>query len=306
MRPIATQQNAARYPLDELLAAPANVRLLRVLADIVSGPVSAPDAAQLSGLTLAGARRALQRLVKTGLVRRVGGSRSPLFELREEDPLTGKIRELFRCENERYRSFLDKLKALFTGLPEVSVAWVDAAPDEPGNPFHIGVLADTRSLTYLGEQIRQRVGDIERDFDMVLEIHMFSGADAPKVDWDKVELLAGYPNSGVRPAARTAVDQDDRAVRLTAAVAKLIDEDPGLLRRATRHLEQLLKAEQGPAAHDLREWQDILRNYSPQRVRDFIVSDTPRAQRLRRSSPFFAVLSADERSKLLDELETAS
>ncbi|MEX2496420.1 MAG: hypothetical protein WD448_10045 [Woeseia sp.] len=306
MRPIATQQNADRYPLDELLAAPANVRLLRVLAEITSGPVNAPDAAQLSGLTLAGARRALQRLVKTGLVRRVGGSRSPLFELREEDPLTIKIRELFRCENERYRSFLERLKALFTGLPEVTVAWVDAAPEEAGKPFHIGILSDSRSLTYLGEQLRQRIGDIERDFDIVLEIHVYSRADAPKVDWDTVELLAGFPKSGLRPAAQTAVDQDDREVLLSVAIARLIDEDPGLLRRATRHLEQLLKTEQGPAVHDLREWQDILSIYSPQRIRDFIVSETPRAQRLRRSSPFFAVLSPGERNKLFDELETAS
>jgi CRP-like cAMP-binding protein len=306
MRPIATQQDAARYPLDEILGAPANVRLLRVLADLVTGAVNASDAAQLSGLTAAGARRALQRLVKTGLVRRVGGRRSPLFELREGDPLTSRIRELFRSENERYRSFLNRLKELLTELPEVRVAWVDAAPDEAGKPFHIGVLSDSRSLTYLGEQIRQRIGDIERDFDMVLEIHVFSAADAPNVDWDEVELLAGYPKPGMRSATETAIDRDDRSVRLSIAIAKLLDEDPGLLRRAMRHLEQLLKAEQGPAAHDLREWQDVLTNYSPQRVRDFIVSDTPRAQRLRRSSPFFAVLSADERSRLFDELERAS
>ncbi len=306
MRPIATQLNATRYPLDEVLGAPANVRLLRVLADFVTGPVSASDAAQLSGLTPAGARRALQRLVRTGLIRRVGGSRSPLFELREKDLLTIRIRELFRCENERYRSFLERLKGLFTKLPEVRVAWIDAPPGEAGRPFHIGVLSDSRSLNYLGEQIRQRIGDIERDFDVVLEIHLFSGADAPKVDWDTVDLLAGYPKSGARPAGPTMVDQDGRSVRLNAAVARLIDEDPGLLRRATKHLEQLIKTEQGSAAHDLREWQDILKNYSPQRVRDFIVSDTPRAQRLRRSSPFFAVLSPDERSKLFDELGTTT
>ena len=53
----------------------------------------------------------------------------------------------------------------------------------------------------------------------------------------------------------------------------------------------------------LREWHDILTNYSGQRVRDFIVSDTPRAQRLRQSSPFFAVLSAYEREKIFSALE---
>jgi len=306
MRPIARQVNATRYPLDEILGAPADMRLLRVLAEFVAGPVSSSDAARLSGLTPAGARRALERLARTSLVRRVGGRRSPLFELREEEPLTSGVRELFRCESERYRSFLDRLKALFTEFSEVRRAWIDSPPSGAGEPLHIGILSDSRSLTYLGEQIRKRIGEIESDYDVVAEIHAFSDADVPEVDWDNVELLAGYSRPEPASAGSGVLDRDDRAVLLDAAVVKLIDEDPGLIRRAARHVERLLQAEQGPAAHDLREWLDILSDYSPQRVRDFIVSDTPRAQRLRRSSPFLAVLSSDERGRLIDSLESSA
>ena len=73
MRPIATEQNALRFPLNQLLGTQAHVRLLRILANEVVGPITTSDAAARAGLTEAGARRALVRLAKTGFVRRVGG-----------------------------------------------------------------------------------------------------------------------------------------------------------------------------------------------------------------------------------------
>lgn len=73
------------------------------------------------------------------------------------------------------------------------MAWVDSSPSRPGQPFHIGVLSDSRSLTYLSEQIRERIQDIEADFDTTIEVHTFSRADAPDLNWDDVHLLAGRP-----------------------------------------------------------------------------------------------------------------
>jgi len=273
---------------------------VRLLTDTIAGPVSASDAAKLTGLTLAGARKALNRLVTTGFVQRVGGRHSPLYGLSENEPITMMLRDLFKCESERYQSFLSRLKGALGELSEIRVAWIDSPPNEPGKPFHIGVLSDARSLTYLREQIRQRVAGVEKEYDVVIEIHTFSAADAPELDWARTEILAGY----VKPD-RSVPGQIDgnRAARLSLEICKLLHEDSGLLRRAMKHLDVLLKEDQGSASHDLREWRDILSHYSRQRICDFMVSDTPRAQRLQRSSPFFAVLSADERDKLLNELE---
>jgi sugar-specific transcriptional regulator TrmB len=302
MRPIAIHKNVTKYPLDDVFGAPANVRLLRVLADTIGGPVSASDAAKVAGVTLAGARRALDRLVKTGFVRRVGGRRS-LYELSHTDPIMKSIQNLFRCESDRYHAYLSRLREVLTELPEVRVAWIESPPIEPGKPFHIGILSDVRSLAYLREQIRKRVAEIEKEYDVVLEVHMFSEADVPELDWDKTKLLAGHTKLRKGTSGRTHADRDARAARFSTVIVKMLDEDPGLMRRATKHVELLLQQDQGHAAHDLREWHDILTNYSGQRVRDFIVSDTPRAQRLRQSSPFFAVLSADEREKIFSALE---
>jgi hypothetical protein len=267
------------------------------------GPIGAAEAADRTGLTLAGAKRALMRLVKTGFVQRVGGGRSPQFALRESDPIINQIRDLFRNESERYQALMSQIRKALDQLSEIQATWIDSPPTEVGKPLQIGILSDSRSLTYLGEQVRQRVAEVEREFDVIIELRTFSRADAPELFVDRTELLTGYLEPTMPASGRTHDDRDKRAVRFSAAIAEMLDHDPSLIKRATRHLEFLLQEDQGSAAHDLREWRDILAHYSRQRVKDFLLADTPRAQRLRQSSPFFAVLSPDERDIVLSEAE---
>lgn len=306
MRPIAVGQDTLRYPLNDLLGTPANVRLMRFLTTEGSAaPVGAAEAAQRTGLTEAGARRALSRLAKTGFVRKVGSGRYQQFELREGEPLAARLRELFRTEDERYRAFLTRLREALAGLSEVQMAWIDPSPTNPGQPIHIGVLSDSKSLTYLGEQIRQRIEEVETDFDTTIEVHAFSRADVPDLVWDEVHLLAGRPDQPQATRYRVDerhADRDRRSADLSRAISELLDKDPSLIARAARHVEILLEEGQGMASHDLAEWSSILSRYSRQRIAEFLVSDTPRAQRLRQSSPFFAVLTADERDEVLERM----
>jgi predicted transcriptional regulator len=303
MRPIATQQNVIQFPLNELFGTPANVRLIRLLAEEAMGPVGAAEAADRTGLTLSGAKRALMRLVKTGFVQRVGSGRSPQFALRESDPISNQIRNLFRNESERYQSLISQIRKALDQLSEIQATWIDSPPTEAGKPLQIGILSDSRSLTYLGDQVRQRVAEIEREFDVTIELRTFSRADTPELFVDRTELLTGNLEPTMPASGRTHDDRDKRAVRFSTAIAEMLDRDPSLIKRATRHLEFLLQEDQGSAAHDLREWRDILAHYSQQRIKDFLFAETPRAQRLRQSSPFFAVLSPDERDIVLSEAE---
>ena len=306
MRPIATEQNALRYPLNQLLGTQAHVRLLRILSNEVVGPITTADAAERAGLTEAGARRALGRLAKTGFVRRVGGGRSQQFALREADPLAAPLVMLFRSENDRYQALLSALRDVLESLVEVRLAWIDAPPARVGEVLHIGVVGDSQSLSWLGDEIRRRFAEIEETFELTLEVHRFTRADAPDIEWDEVTLLAGTPvPDATSQDPRRAVhgDREQRALWLSRAIAHLLDRDPSLTRRATSHLERILDEDQGAAAHDLREWHAILSQYSNERLREFLVSTTSRARRLRRSSPFLAVLNPDERDEVLQRLE---
>ena len=87
---------------------------------------------------------------------------------------------------------------------------------------------------------------------------------------------------------------------MSRELAKAIQQDTSLLRRAKDHIEQLLNIDQGMANRDLREWLDILEDYSIQRLAEFLKSSSERANRLRQSNPFFAVLTADERMRLIN------
>ena len=306
MRPIATDQDVLRYPLNEVLGAEGNVRLLRVLADDVSGPIGVAEAAEM---TEAGARRALDRLERTGFVQRTGGGHTRQYALRESEWMSGQLRGLFRTERERHRALFDRIRDVFEDLAEIRVSWIDAVPTTPGQPLHLGVQADSRSLTYLHEEIRERIGAIEQEFDLTIEVHTFSRADTPDVSWDRTEILTGQvPLEANHPSAedRAHDARERRAARMSESIAAIVDRDPSIIKRAQKHLERVLAEDQGPAMHDLREWKDILDRYSRRRIREFLVSSTPRAERLRQSSPFFAVLTPEERDEVLADLEGGS
>ena len=137
MRPIATEQNPLRNPLNRLLATEAQVRLLRVLCQ-VNGSLSVADAADRTGLTQVGARKALRRMVATGFVVRVGAGRDQQFRLRRKDPLTMALDALFKAEQSRYEGLLRALRQAFeeSSSPPRS-AWIREFPRELGEPLEI-------------------------------------------------------------------------------------------------------------------------------------------------------------------------
>ncbi len=273
----------------------------------VVGPISPPEAAERTGLTEAGARRALARLAKTGFVRRIGGGRSRQYALREEDGISLKLTQLFREERERFDALLSAIRASFKDLGEIRYAWMDHLPREIGHPLEVRFIGGTESLTWLSEEVQRRLVKAEKAFDLMIEVQAFSLADAPSPGSESPIILAGVsPHANPEPARapKTHRDRDRRALNLSRAIAELLMENPSLIRRALQHIERILREDKGSATHALEEWRAILSNYSLERVREFLVAQTPRAQRLRQSSPFFAVLKPEERDSVLEYLET--
>ncbi len=106
MRPIVSEQDPLRYPLNELFGTQAHVRLLRVMANEVEGPLTASDVAKRAGLTVPGAKKALGRLVRSGFISRVGGGRNLQYEIGRLDRLMQIVLELFQVENDRYEQLV--------------------------------------------------------------------------------------------------------------------------------------------------------------------------------------------------------
>ena len=306
MRPIATRRSALRYPLDGVLGSEAQVRLLRALIHDVEAPLGVPDAAKLAGLTQAGARKALDRLEASGLVERIGGGRTQQYGVRAQEPLVKALSRLFGDEQQRYDELIAALRTMLHGLHEVRTAWIDRLPVAPGDPLEVVVVADARSIAWLGAELRTRLAPIEKEHNLIIESALFSRADAPQRGADALLLWAAEPDDGPGSAQRprTHREAEERSLLMARAVAELIRSDPSLTRRAAHHLSRLAQEGQGTAAGDLSEWRQLLETYAPERLRQFLVSDSSRAQRLRQSSPFLAVLSPHERDRLMALMET--
>jgi hypothetical protein len=189
---------------------------------------------------------------------------------------------------------------------EIEAAWIDEIPEDVGEPIDVNLLTSAASLTGLASEVRRRVVVLEEEFDVTIEIHPYTHADLPPMDWQAATLLAGLPPTEEQLGSQTVsthADREERALRLSRAIATLLDRDSSLVSRAVRHIDTTLREDVGAASHDLREWKDILTSYSRERLTRFLVSDAPRAVRLRQSSPFFAVLTADQRDTVLAALD---
>ncbi len=308
MRPIASEQNPLRYPLNELLGTRAHVRLLRVMANEVYGSLTASDVAKRAGLTVPGAQKALRKLFKSGFVSRVGGGQKHQYEIHSSDRLMKFVLELFQAEKDRYEQLLAAIKKEIQNLePHPHSVWIQAFPKEIGAPLTLGLLHETRHLTNSIRKFRTQLNQVENDFDLTIEIEGYTKADISDLSFEDFTALYGVlPDSPIRHQTKNPLThrEKDRSLHgLSRKIADAIEQDTSLVRRALEHIDRLLMEDHGMATRDIREWRDILETYSIQRLSRFLTSTSERANRLRQSNPFFAVLNSDEKDRMANALE---
>jgi predicted transcriptional regulator len=307
MRPIVSEQDPLIHPLNVLLGTQAQVRLLRVMANEVDGPISASDVARLAGLTIPGAQKALGKLIASGFITRVGGGRKHLYEIRRSDSLMQAVLSLFQAEKVRYEDLWSVLKKTIREcLPHPHAAWIKASPKETGEPLTLAVLHETRYLSDCVRQLRVQLKQVENDFNLTIEIEGYTRADIfDPIPGNGIMLYGILPSTQdplqIQPEKPLTHQEKDRRLGiLSSKLSKAVEQDTSLLRRARDYVDRLLKEDQGTANRDIEEWRDILANYSTQRLSRFLTSSSERAIRLRQSNPFFAILNDDERAHLVD------
>lgn len=314
MRPITSEQDPIKYPLNELIGTRANVRLLRVMANEVEGPLTAVDVAKRAGLTVPGAQKALGKLLRSGFVLRVGGGRKHQYEIQRSDRLMKTTIDLFQAEKRRYEQLLVAIKNEIGKLvPPPQAVWIQAAAKEIDDPLILGFLHETLHLSKCENQFRAGLHPVEEDYDLTIEVEGYTKADIPDLDLDGINVLYGVmlqtTNSPMQRQIKKALTHREKDLQLKALSQKLADvleKDASLMRRAKDHIDFLLKESQGTAAKDLMEWRSILDSYSIRRLVHFLTSTSERANRLRQSNPFFAVLNAAEREQLNKGLENSN
>ncbi len=301
MRPPRISKNILRYPLDDILAAPAHIRLLRVLLFDLGDVVSVTDAARIAGLSHPGARKALESLEQAGVVIKVGSGRAIKFGLVQGNPFLPLLRELFEREHEQYQDLLHSLRSVIE-LPETREAWIRSWPAGSNRTVDIDLVVSVTAVSRISDEIRSRVMNIEKEWNIVVELHVYTRADRPEIPVDAIVLWTSGENVGTDHSLqlRTRADSEKQSHRVARVLAGMLERDPTLRKRALRYLDRLLKEGQGMADRDLKEWRQLLESYSTAQLKDLLTSDSQRALRLRRSIPFYSVLT-DAELRFLDE-----
>jgi CRP-like cAMP-binding protein len=281
------------------------------MANEVEGPLTAADVAKRAGLTVPGAQKALGKLLRSGFVSRVGGGRKHQYEIRRQDRLMQIAIELFQAEKNRYEQLLAAIRKEINNLaPPPQAVWIQAAPREIDEPLIVGFFHKSLHLTKFVHQLRARLHRVEKDFDLTIELEGYTKADISDLEFGGITVLYGVmPQTSSYPVQRQTkkslmhLEKDRHLKMLSQKLAGVLEKDASLVRRAKDHIDRLLKGDQGAAAGDLMEWRNILDTYSIQRLTRFFTSSSERANRLRQSNPFFAILNDDERAQMTDDLE---
>jgi hypothetical protein len=92
---------------------------------------------------------------------------------------------------------------------------------------------------------------------------------------------------------------DARSLAMHCKIAQKITRDPSLLNKAKANLERWSAKSEDPQPQYLREWAQILERPWPE-ILELITSMSEDATRLRSSSPFAGVLTADERDQIYE------
>ncbi len=299
-----SQRSVLRFPLDFMFSSPAFVRLMRVLVHELKGPVGVTEAARMAGLTRAGARKAFERLERASIVVRVGTGRAQKYGLKRSNPYAETLRQLFEQEQQQHDDLMRQLR-LALDMPEIRGGWIEEIPLNPEDALHISVVTETNALSWINQELRSRLVESERRFNLIIETRVLTRADAP-IFPEGAALLCGTGALNVErrePGAQSHKESAERSLRIARAITELMKSDPSLVQRALQRTKRLLHEDQGIANSDIAEWRNLLETYSSEHLRQLLVSTSSRAQRLRRSSPFFAVLTADERDQVLEKVE---
>lgn len=317
MRPAKTSQGNLVAPLNRILGTEANVRLLRVLSE-AREPLGRAEVARRAQMDTSGVRRALDSLAAEGIVETVGaGARAPV-RLRARHPLASAIRGLFVAERGRADDVVQAIREIGTSLsPQPRALWVTfSVQREPGSleTMHLGVLASARGVDAVGRSLRSRLREVQRRYDIPIEVRAHTLADLQTfAAGERAELATAQPILGPAPVGFLAADapraapersrsrghalQDRRALLLGRAIGERIVRDPTLIERAREYARRMASSSPG-VRQEMEEWEEILDTLPPARLRAFLADPGERATRLRQSLPFVDALAPAEREDL--------
>src|SRR5579859_6028879 len=253
------QQDPLSTPLNRILGAHVNVRLLRVLA-LNPEPIAPGELARRADLGRTTVYPVLAALEQEGIVAFVGVGATRQVKLDDRHRLARPLVALFRAEAQRLASLVKDLRGLLKDLrPRPASAWLEdlsLLEGVPGEELVIWVVGDPADLPKYTDELARDIGQLERTSGIPLSIRGVTRSElASRVKRDRerlesVTLLDGVPPLALIPQKRARgaraleshAEHDRRARRLGVAIAAKLQWDPGLVRVAQEHVDERMKS----------------------------------------------------------------
>ena len=153
-----------RFPLNEILAGPGSVRVLRALL-AHGGVLSVSRLAADTKLTPNGTRKVLGELELSGVVESIGDSRVRLYRASVDHPLTAALKDLFAAEERRLDNTIAMLKRA-TADRRIIAAWlfgsVARAEDTRDSDLDLAIVvdADRAKVDEVADRVRTAAANI--------------------------------------------------------------------------------------------------------------------------------------------------
>lgn len=295
-----------RTAWDKILGTKSHVRILRVLEQTRES-MAVRELARRAGEHLRSVQLAVDRLVEAGVVEHVGTGPRPQVRLNSKHPLAPALQMLFEAESARFDRVVSQLKSLAKEhASQAKAVWLTPAGTSDGTGLEVGVLAASGDVDAFTDALREYVADLMGREDLSIEVRGWTRPDLAALkslplyaSGERIVLQGILPGElvdqplGAGGRSHLAADEDlrDRAKRVAAELQRR----PELIREAREELAGRLTSAQPPEAKTLREWQQVLDGMSMPRLREWLVSRSERATRLRQSMPLVFLQAADEK-----------
>lgn len=311
MRPTNAKQDPLKAPLNQILASEVNVRILRELS-ATEHPMGRATVARRARLNASGVRRSLDRLARLGLVEITGSGRNQAVGLRDRHPLAQPLRQLFQAEREIYERLVKAVQAaVMEGDSLAQAVWLESPEERSPGTVDVGVLATPDHIDDAVRSVEAGLQALAPEIVTSFVVHGYTDADLLVADAHTgrrlrdVTLLMGWiPSRWREPGGgpiRSHRDLEARSLEMGRWIADQLTNDPAILSNARHWIDRQLTARPGPGTRDLEEWKQILSDLSIRQIQSLLREDSPRATRLRQSSPFLEAMTAADLRRSMKE-----
>jgi len=283
---------------------------------LTGNPVAAGELARRANLGRTTIYPALEGLERTGVVEFVGVGAQRQARFRKRHVLGRQLFELFVAEARRMEVVVADLREIFKQLDQQPIAaWLEAPNDEQSGDetVPLWIVADPRSVALITDSLSERITEVEKTLGVHFDIRGLTrselearaAADAGVLR--EATLLSGVPptalipTSGIEkgPLLKSHAEHDVRGRRLAVAIAAKIKWDPSLVDVASRHVRKRMTKSSAGEQKELKEWIRVLETMPPAKLRQFLIGNDERSNRLRQTLPALGLLTPVERERVL-------